>query len=100
MSDIILHHKGAYNIFCTNIDDLEFQEPLTLDELKTHYKYTENETHGFYLLKANIDKATEKGCSLNSGCIESAIANFLDVRQMTTDEFILEYLTFKNKGNI
>jgi len=38
MSDIICHHKGKYNLYCTCSDGFYFSEAITLGDLKSYLR--------------------------------------------------------------
>jgi len=62
MSQIIIHHKGAYNIYSTVSDNARFVSALTEEQLKEYIK-EESGNQGLRNLPDRIKKAKETGTS-------------------------------------
>lgn len=91
MADILLHHEGAYNFYCTVSDGPVFQTAVTRDQLEEYYRREYGE-RGMRDLPERLKRAHEKG---SSGFDDRSLADavMLNEEELSTEEFIQRYLT-------
>lgn len=96
MSQIIVHHKGAYNIYGTISDGAYFESALTLKQLKIYIKKELGE-QGLRNLPQRLERAHQNG---TSSIIDESLEDVLllnragkNERHMSTKAFIKKFLT-------
>lgn len=98
MAEIIIYHKGVYNLYNTISDGPVFCEGLTLKELKEYIK-EEKGNQGLVDLETRLPRAWNKGTSaINHDLLKDTI--FLNragdnEKHLSYDEFIKRFLTLK-----
>ena len=94
MSEVIIHHNGAYNIYSSISDSPFFESGLSLEQLTA---YTEDEYGrvGLERLPQSLERAHAKGSSgLSSRTLHDVIA--ANSERLTDKQFIEKYLTIRN----
>ena len=96
MPQIILHHGGAYNIYCSISDGIRFESALTLNQLQ----YWINEMYGkagTEKLQKRLERAHKNG---HSELSEASLDDFLCCNRagpnesfLTTEQIIKQFLT-------
>lgn len=96
MSDLIIHHNGAYNIYGTIADGCHYMRALTLDQLRMVVKESYGE-HGLRTLPERLERAHRTGCShINNWTLDDCIsANRAGPNEssLSREEFIRQFLT-------
>ena len=96
MSQIIVHHKNAYNIYGTIADGAYFESALTLKQLKIYIKKEFGE-QGLRNLPQRLEMAHQKGTScISSNSLEDTLLcnrAGKNERHMSTKAFIKKFLT-------
>lgn len=94
MSEVIIYHEGAYNIYSSISDGPFFESGLTLDQLKQFIK-DEYGTQGLRDLDTRLEKAHKNGSSgLRGSTLRETISS--NAEGLFTEQFIQKYLTIRS----
>jgi hypothetical protein len=96
MSQVILHHNGAYNLFESAYDGPCWEHAVPLDVLTDWYKEMYGK-QGLLELQSRLHRAHLKGTSSH---IENSIAEVISIwlsknKTRTVEKFIDRYLTLR-----
>ena len=96
MAEIILYHKGAYNVYSTISDAPIFESAITLAQLESYIQKRHGRV-GYQTLPERLQRAHESGSSgFVDDDLESAIsANRAGPNEshLTVRQFVDQYLT-------
>ena len=86
MPQIICHHNGRYNFYCTVSDGFRFVSSLSIEQLKSVIK-DEQGDKGLYELSARLERAHKNG---HSAISTESLEDFLCANRAGDNE---EFLT-------
>ena len=102
MSQLILHHNGAYNLFSTNTERMCFESALTLEQLQFVIR-NDLGTTGIEELPRRLALAHKSGCSGRIPGLDSLdriIQSFreADGSRVSKEQFIERFLTLSEQA--
>jgi hypothetical protein len=96
MANLILHHNGAYNIYCTISEGARYVSALTLTQL---HSVLIDEGRDSDEIKSRLDRAHDTGCSsINRQTLKDCIScNRAGENEahLSEEDFISQFLTLK-----
>lgn len=99
MSNYVLHHKGAYNLYSPISDAPIFSKAITLEQLKKHIGDEQGKA-GLRYLPERLERAHAKGTSeINSTLDDTIFCNRAGDNEshLSKKEFIRRFLSLENK---
>lgn len=107
MPQYIIHHEGAFNVYCTVSDGVYFEPALTLTELETWYREKYG-SEGMRQLPERLQRAIATGCSAYPDvssldyCISmcrgiDAPEKWTDLKKQSRRIFLQRFLTLSSK---
>lgn len=73
MAQIILHHKGVYNLYCSISDGCIFDRGITREELESYIR-EQHGLSGVAQLESRLERAHQFGtCSIHGGKLKDFI---------------------------